>query len=237
MIQMGTIGISKSQWCPSGIGSILFTVNNRDYKEFSPQAIFHLFNRGVGKMEIFLDNEDFLFFLRRMKEALYPSTIITKGRKYIPKMLPEGSFDLLLYCLMPNHFHLAIQQLTDVSISNLILKVCTSYSKYFNKKYNRVGSVWQDQFKAVLVETNEQLLWLAAYIHTNPQKAHLVNDLVKYPYSSHLDYLGLRQGMLCRKDLILGQFNSSKDYANSITGFDESFMPNYLKLDEEGIAG
>ncbi len=184
-------------------------------------------------MVTFREREDFLFFLRRLKEALYPENVKTKGRKYIPKLLPARSFHLLLYCLMPNHFHLAIEQVTDLPISAIMEKVCTSYSKYFNHKYGRVGSLWQDQFKAVLVESNEQLLNLALYIHANPRKARLVQDLRQYPYSSHLDYLGLRKGTLCQKDLILGQFQTVGDYANAIMSFDDNTLPGELKLDSE----
>ena len=139
-----------------------------------------------------------------------------------------------LYVLMPNHFHLSAMQNTDLPLSVLITKICTSYSKYFNKKYKRVGSVFQDQFKAVLIKSNEQLLYLTYYIHNNPIKAGLVNDLNKYPYSSHLDYIGVRQGTLCKKGLISDQFKSIKDYTNSVMKFNEDdLLLDELKIDIE----
>jgi len=208
-------------------------MNNRDYKQFAPDAVYHLYNRGVGKMKIFLDEEDYFFFLRRLKETLYPSQIISAGRRYIPTKLPEGAFDLFAYNLMPTHIHLGTVQNTDLPLSALMSKVSTSYSKYFNKKYNRVGSVFQDQFKAVIVKSNEQLLWLTAYIHNNPLKAGLVKDLKDYPYSSHLDYIGARNGTLCKKDLILGQFRSAGEYEKAIMGFDENFLSGELKIDDD----
>ena len=184
-------------------------------------------------MKIFLDEEDYLFFLRRMKETLYPSTVRNVGRRYVPTKLPENAFDLLLYTLMPNHFHFSAKQNTDFPLSAFMLKICTSYSKYFNKKYNRVGSLFQDQFKAVEIKSNEQLLWLTAYIHNNPLRAGIVRDLEKYPYSSHLDYLGMRQGTLCKKDLIFGQFKSVKEYLESVMNENGSLLSEDLKIDNE----
>ncbi len=211
----------------------LIFMNNRDYKQFAPGSTYHLYNRGVGKMNIFPAEEDFFFFLRRLKEILFPSLIIEKGRRYIPTKLPEGAFDLLTYCLMPNHFHLCILQNTGLPISALMEKLCTSYSKYYNKKYKRIGSLFQDQFKAVLVESDEQLMWLTYYIHGNPLKAKLVSDLRNYPYSSYLDYLGLRKGTLCSKDLVLEHFESIENYKDSMGKFDEDFLSDELKIDNE----
>lgn len=216
-------------------------MNNRDYKQFTQGSVHHIYNRGVGKMNIFLDEEDYSFFLKRLREALYPS----QPRPMKPMMpiahitqrenrrshLPDGAFDLLLYCLMPNHFHLVVQQNSELPISVLVSKICTSYSKYFNKRYDRVGSLYQDQFKAALVKSNEQLLWLAAYIHNNPSKAKLVKDLNKYPYSSHLDYLGVRKGTLCKKELVLAQYKSVEDYKKSVMKFDEKLLFDGLKID------
>ena len=208
-------------------------MNNRDYKQFAPDSVYHLYNRGVGKMDIFLDEEDYLFFLRRIKETLYPSLMSSVGRRYVPTKLPEGAFDLLLYTLMPNHIHLCAMQNTELPLSAFMSKVCTSYSKYFNKKYSRVGSVFQDQFKAVIVTSNEQLLWLAAYIHNNPIKAGLVKDLSKYLYSSHLDYIGVRKGTLCKKDFILGQYKSVESYEKAIFVIEEGLVLDDLKIDSD----
>jgi putative transposase len=195
-------------------------VSNRDYKGFERGEIYHLYNRGVGKMQIFNDEEDYKVFLYRLWENLYPELadkIKKKSRNdYRRKELPPLSFDLICYCLMPNHFHLLIKQNTDLPLTNLISKICTGYSKYFNKKYERVGSLFQDQFKAVRIETNEQLLWTSIYIHQNPIKAELVDNLSKYKWNSFLDYSGLQPGNLCKKELILGQYNSLTSYLSCI---------------------
>jgi putative transposase len=113
---------------------------------------------------------------------------------------------------MPNHFHLEIRQNADIPISKLIAKVCTSYGKYFNKKYEKVGGLFQDAFKAVHIESDSQLLWLSAYIHNNPKVAGLIENLKDYQWSSYPDYAGLRQGTLCDKNFILKQFANVDAY-------------------------
>ncbi|MBL8029912.1 MAG: transposase [Candidatus Doudnabacteria bacterium] len=197
-------------------------MNNRDYKNFAPKACYHVFNRGVGKMDIFKDEDDFKFFLYRLKENLFPLKNMpfaekNLGGSYIRKSLPADAFTLLCYCLMPNHFHLLIRQNGDTEISKLVSKICTSYSKYFNKKYGRVGHLFQDAFKSVLIKNDSQLAWLSAYIHQNPKVSGIVESLKKYQWSSYLDYLGVRNGTLCEKKFIL-DMQSSDGY--------ESFVEN-----------
>lgn len=191
-------------------------MKNRDYKIFAPNQYYHIFNRGVGKMDIFKDDEDFKFFLYRLKENLYPQrTALSRvegrplHRRYVRKSLPDGSYTLLAYCLMPNHFHFLIRQNTILPISKLLAKVCTSYSMYFNKKYEHVGALLQSKFKAVMVVSDAQLLWLSSYIHNNPKTASLVNDLGDWQWSSYLDYINLRPGKLADKNFILKIFKNN----------------------------
>ena len=103
---------------------------------------------------------------------------------------------------MTNHFHFLIQQNTDLDISKLMLKVCTGYSKYFNKKYKQTGGLFQAKFRAIQVEDTEYFLWLSAYIHTNPSVAKIIEDDREYIWSSYRDYLGKREGTLCDKSKI-----------------------------------
>ena len=213
-------------------------MKNRDYKEFAPNEIYHIYNRGVGKMKIFLDDQDYGVFISRLKENLFPEKVDDTKLSWLEKrrkLLPPDSFSLVSYCLMPNHFHLVIKQLTDLPIGKIILKVCTSYSMYFNKKYNRVGTVFQDQFKAVLVENNGQLLWLSFYVHKNPLEAGLITEIEKYKWNSYLDYANLENDSLCKKDLLLEQFKNPQSFA---THFKESLVSkevNYKMVDMQDL--
>ena len=190
-------------------------MNTRDYKNFSSGGFYHIFNRGTGKMNIFCDREDYILFLNRLFENIYPPPRPPPTKYgYIRRTLPPESFDILCYCLMPNHFHILLRQNTEIPISKLVSKVCTSYAKYFNKKYDRVGTLFQDQFKAVLVTSNDQLLWLSSYIHKNPLKAGLVSNLYDYKYSSYLDYVGRSRDALCKKNIVLEQCGSSVETYN-----------------------
>ncbi|MDO8521164.1 MAG: transposase [bacterium] len=213
------------------------TVNNRDYKQVGPDTFYHVFNRGTAKMKIFLSPDDYGFFLSRLRECLYPKEIdraeLAKTRLYVRTQLPADAFDLICYCLMPNHFHFLLHQNTELPVNKLIGKLCTGYSKYFNKKYERVGSLFQDQFKSVPITSNEQLLWVSSYIHRNPLEAGLVPKLEEYAYSSYPDFVGLRSGTLCKKEMLMEQCgNSPASYNKHMMNFNEGIhVPLMLDSD------
>lgn len=174
-------------------------------------------------MDIFCDEADYRFFLYRLKENLFSAsqrgTLLQEGaplepkqRGYTRKTLPSNAFGLLCYCLMPNHFHFLVCQNGILPVGKLISKICTGYSMYFNKKYERVGSLFQNTFKAVLVDSDSYLMWLSAYIHQNPKVAGLVSKLENYQWSSYPDYIGQRKGTLCEKNVVLEQFSNVEAY-------------------------
>ena len=185
-------------------------MRRRDYKEFAPGVSYHIYNRGNGKMEIFRDDQDYLNFLKRLR-LLFGKARGTLATIRITPFEPD-EFSLLSYCLMPNHFHFQIEQNGEVPLSKLMLKVCTSYSMYFNRKYEHVGHVFQDQFKAVPIESDNQSAALSAYIHQNPKVGGLVNTLTDWAYSSYPEYIGLRKGDLVDPEPILDQFASKDGY-------------------------
>ena len=183
-------------------------MKNRDYKIFRPDTYHHVYNRGNDKMDIFNNQEDFLNFLKRLRLVLG----LEQGSSLRIQPLPKNSFSIICYCLMPNHFHFLIRQNTKIPISNLISKLCTSYSMYFNKKYDRIGGLFQDQFKSILVEDDQYLLWLSAYIHQNPAIAGLVQNLNDYSYSSYTDYVNLKENPLVDKNLLLGMVENYEKF-------------------------
>ncbi len=131
----------------------------------------------------------------------------------------KKNFKLHAFCLMPNHFHLLIEQCNDISISKLISKVCASYSKYINKKYNRFGHVFQDCFKAVFIEDNPQLMWNSAYIHMNPVKDNLVKHPEDYKWSSYNDFAANRNLLIISKELLTETFGGQKNFIKETLNF------------------
>lgn len=203
-------------------------MNNRDYKKFSAESIFHVYNRGNNKEKIFFDEQDYKAFLFRLglclgftekelnKEKL---TSIPYSRIRITN-IDKNNFKLHTFCLMPNHFHLLIEQIGNIPISNLISKLCTSYSKYINKKYNRVGHVFQDQFKAILIEDNPQLMWTSAYIHMNPVKDGLVKHISEYKWSSYNDFASNKNLPIINTELLIETFGDKKSFIKETLNFD-----------------
>jgi putative transposase len=191
-------------------------MKNRDYKEFTSGVIVHIYNRGNNKEKIFLDDQDYKAFLFRLglalgfdeKELNQEELLSMPCSRIRITGADKKDYKLHSFCLMPNHFHLIIEQKRDNTISNLILKICTSYAKYLNKKYKRVGHVFQDQFKSVLIESNEQLMWVSAYIHMNPVKDGFVKHPEQHKWSSYKDFTGKRNLPIVHTDLLTSIFGS-----------------------------
>lgn len=200
-------------------------------RHFEENGIYHVFNRGVEKRDIFLDDQDYRMFLYYL--FIYVTPLVKVLLKYptLPIRLHRknlnNKLELLVYSLMPNHFHLLIKirrpsrgltpirgETPDIkkSISQLLKQLTNAYTFYFNKKYKRVGGLVQGVFKAVRIETDEQLLHISRYIHINSLVVGLIKDLKEYKWSSFLDYVGKRNGQICSKENILSFFSSSQKY-------------------------
>lgn len=176
--------------------------SKNEIKQYLENGYYHLYNRGVEKRKIFLDDQDFKVFLSYLKEYLEPidkQTLLKQQylvhyiqRDKIAKQLRRNNFsdniNLLAYCLMPNHFHLLIRQNMARGIESFMKSLLTRYVMYFNKKYKRIGGLFQSTYKAVLIKTDEQLLYLSRYIHLNPPYQGL--SLLENAYSSLGNYLG-----------------------------------------------
>jgi len=179
--------------------SIIYSiVMNQRAIPFIKSSVYHVYNRGHNKQQIFINHKDYSRYLKRAGE-------------YIGK----HQVTLFAYCLMPNHIHLLIRQDGDVSIDRFIHRLHTAYTMYFNKKYERVGSVFQGRFKAKLVDTDEYLLHVSRYIHINPielfhvQGRALISELGAYPWSSYGQYVESRLKPLCDPTFILNYFSNS----------------------------
>lgn len=167
-------------------------------KVFVQGGYYHIYNRGVAKQDIFREERDYKMFLSFLKEYLLPleHPDFIKIDRISSRRKPQSCFgvvQLLAYCLMPNHFHLLVKNIAERGIEKFMRNLCTSYSGYFNRMYDRVGPLFQGIYKAVLVESDEQLVYVSKYIHRNPSEL-LTKDqpLQKYPYASYSNYLGQR---------------------------------------------
>ncbi|MFH0943468.1 MAG: transposase [Candidatus Beckwithbacteria bacterium] len=166
-------------------------------KQYIEDSYYHIYNRGVNKERIFLDDQDYKTFLRYLK--MYLSLSDLQGDSLKVKVAPSrqlknytDQIKLIAYCLLPNHFHLLIWQNEFDKINFFMRSLATKYARYFNRKYHRVGPVFQSVYKAVLVESEDQLLYLTKYIHRNPIELLPTRSLlVGYKYSSYGNYLNL----------------------------------------------
>jgi putative transposase len=208
----------------------------RDYKQFAAGEVFHIYNRGNGKADIFRDDRDYQNFLKRlsiilrMEELTSVSKAAFDSRVRLTPFSPE-TFSLICYCLMPNHFHFCIMQHTEIPIGTLIHRLCTSYAKYFNRKYGHVGHIFQDRFKAVRVEADTQLLALSAYIHQNPKIAKLVIELKDWPYSSYQEYR-TGQRRFCEHGWLFQFFEKTNDYETFVEDRYSEILKRKIILDQ-----
>lgn len=176
-------------------------------KYYLPNSIYHIYNRGVEKRKIFLEDQDYKVFLSYLKEYLLPIPQGETLRYRDLRGMYHDEIDLLAFCLMPNHFHMIIKQKNKDSIKKFTKSVFTRYSMYFNKKYDRVGKLFQGVYKATNVIDKEHLLYISKYLHLNPSE--IVTDLT-HTYSSYSNYLGLLNTIWLNTKIILDEFDKSK---------------------------
>lgn len=204
------------------------------------ESFYHVYNRGVEKRNIFQDNQDYAVFLSYLSTYLSPKdelalrTIIQgkepnrQGKDKALKLLNLKNYnkdiELVCYALLPNHFHLLIRQGSNV-LHNFINSIGTRYAMYFNRKYHRTGVLFQDVYKAVLVQNDEQLLHLSRYIHLNPTEilglpANKWAE-AKHP-SSILEFLGKKNTSWIKTHYILDHFSKTnpKDSYENFLGID-----------------
>ena len=176
--------------------------------QFAQGQFYHIYNRGVAQQPIFREEENYLFLLRRVQ-------------KY------ASAFDIAVvtYCLMPNHYHFLLRQDDQTPAGLLPQRVFNSYTKAFNKRYDRTGTLFEGPFKAIHVDQDRYLLHLCRYIHANPVRHGLVSDLEQWPYSNYLEWIGARNGKLVDRAFVREHFPVAGSY--------RQFVLDYLSgLDE-----
>lgn len=199
----------------------------------APQQIYHVFNRGVAALPIYLSTRSYLRFLDLIGYYRFSNTPFSfsqlmslpkeEGKKILVGLRKENSIhvEILAYCLMPNHFHFLLKQIADKGISVFMTNLQNSYVKYFNIKNERAGPLFQSMFKAVRIENDEQLLHVSRYIHLNPSTAYLVEPgkLTDYKWSSLSTYLDEDSDKInnfVNSEIILKFFKKRKNYLKFI---------------------
>lgn len=213
--------------------------------DFVEGEYYHLYNRGNSKQKIFLDDKDRerflkLFYLCNSKGRIdFQNDIVKRKIGAWDFEKGESIVSIGAWVLMSNHFHLYITPKTDAwrpsenAITYFMHRVLTAYSKYFNAKYKRTGSLFEGKFKSVHITKDTQAKYLFSYIHLNPLKlidsnwnkdgskasvSKYIKFLDSYKWSSYLDYLEIirpENKILDRIDF-LNYFESKKSFQKEI---------------------
>ena len=212
--------------------------------DFIEGEYYHIYNRGNSKQKIFLDEKDRerflkLLYLCNSKQRIDFNNDIVK-RKINAWDFEKGKsiVNIGAWVLMPNHFHLYITPKTEAllpfsnTITNFMHRVLTAYSKYFNAKHNRTGSLFEGKFKSVHIENDTQAKYLFSYIHLNPiklvdskwkkqgikNKKEAIEFLNSYKWSSYLDYLEIvrQENKIFDRVNFLNYFKTKRDFQKEI---------------------
>ncbi len=182
-----------------------------------PGAVYHVILRGNGGQDIFYSQED-------------------RYRLYL--LLQEGierfGHRIHAFCLMTNHLHIVVQ-VGDIALSKIFQNVSFRYTRYINKKQNRIGHLFQGRYKALLIDPDSYLLELVRYIHNNPLRTGMVLSPEHYQWSSHRAYIGEESIPWLTTDWILSQFGKHKKRARQrfhefcLTGIHEKHRQEFHK--------
>lgn len=187
----------------------------------SNSGYYHIMLRGNERKNIFYNDED----KQRFMEILFEKK-------------QEDRFYIHAFCLMDNHIHLMLSEGSE-DIAKVMKRITVSYVYYFNKKYKRVGHLFQDRFKSEVVEQDSYVLSLARYIHQNPVKACMVEKADAYKWSSYNSYLNKNNyyRKMLDADIILGLFAEDREEAvrEFIKFMNEESQERFIDLQDEVI--
>jgi putative transposase len=172
--------------------------------QFAQGYYYHVYNRGVDRQPIFRETENYDFLLRRIKQYARSLKIA-----------------VIAYCLMSNHYHLLLRQDGDTPISVLMQRVFNSYTKAYNKRYGRQGTLFEGSYRATHVDQEEYLRHVCRYIHANPVRHGFVEQVDDWPYSNYHEWVGTREGMLVDRAFVEGLFAAGAVY--------EAFVQAYVE--------
>ncbi|MFA4833618.1 MAG: transposase [Patescibacteria group bacterium] len=203
-------------------------------RRFQDEYYYHIYNRGVDKRQVFLDKWDYTRFLESLREfnqfeatgGFYRKFLASKFRGLTPNLgvRPPGQKKLvriIAYCLNPNHYHLLLRQNIENGVSEFMKRMGAGYSGYFNYKYKRSGSLFGGKYKVKEAKSIFDVIKLSIYVNCNSE-IHSLARKENWPWSSYLDYVGVRRGKLCEAEEVLREFSNPEDYKR----FCEQLMPD-----------
>ena len=157
-----------------------------------PHCPHHVIQRGNNRQVIFQDAQDFERMLDTVKEYAQKFSVAVHA-----------------YVLMPNHFHMLVTPTTGNGLALMMQAVGRSYVRLFNQRHARTGTLWEGRYRSTLIEAERYLLACMVYIDLNPERAHLVQNLTDWPWSSCAFHLGLHSdGLLTPHALYLALGNT-----------------------------
>ncbi|OGE80345.1 MAG: hypothetical protein A2826_02725 [Candidatus Doudnabacteria bacterium RIFCSPHIGHO2_01_FULL_43_23] len=220
------------------------------------QQIYHIYNRGVEKRNIFLDEKDYYRFIHDIYEfndsnparnlGFHFARLSGNSGKRESRTPRKMLVEVLCFCLMPNHYHLLLKQRTSGGITEFMRKLGTGYTNYFNKKNDRVGSLFQGRYKSVHIKNDQQLFYIPHYIHLNPLDlkypewrekkvgsiSSSVSYLESYRWSSYLDFIEKANfPFVTQRDLLLKAYESrfGLTYEKAIKGWMKNLNLHLIK--------
>ena len=200
------------------------TTNDKLYKRYAPDSFYHIYSRGVNKEPIFKSDKDIEVFCSLFKRYLSKELERSPSRHYYPNY--NGQIELLAYALMPNHFHILIYQAeNERAIEEFMKSLLTSYGKYFNREYNRVGPVFQSRYLAKLIISEEHLFHISRYIHLNP------DNWRNSPITSIDYYSGKRHADWVMPGRIEELFFDYKEYEKFLEDYSPDSNENYSDIE------
>jgi REP element-mobilizing transposase RayT len=181
-------------------------------REDYDDQFYHVYNRGINKMEIFLDEDDYTYFEKLLARGLSKDKIHDKFSRTYSNF--AENVEIHTYCLMPNHYHFLFHQKEVGDIEKFMRSVNIAYSMYFNRKYKRRGTLFESRYKAVLIHNDVQLAHVSRYIHLNPIGYRV------WDHSSYSDFVYEPREWVTT-DFILGMFPSKKAYLDYVDDYED----------------
>lgn len=213
--------------------------------------IYHIFNRGIERREIFLEDRFYIRFIDVINHTLkydYPYSTLKRRLKEAPSPQAKQAIlhhletkkiappvQIISFALMPNHFHFTLKQLVKNGITRFMNRISLAYTKYLNTRLERIGGLFQSRFKAVVVESDEQLIHLTRYHHLNSRKLGLKTpeELINYPWSSLSDYMGKSRFDFVEPEMVLSHFANRREYLEFVLSEIDDLEP--LRLEAVAI--